>query len=79
MALGQALQAVRLVRLEHVALQQGVVAHAAQRDAVIGKDVRVVLDVLAHLGRGLVLQPGLEQSQYLVQRQLRWRTRAVVL
>ena len=48
-ALGQAFQAVQLVRLEHVALQQRVVAPAAHRDAVVGEHVGVVLDVLADL------------------------------
>ena len=66
-ALGQALQAVRLVRLEHVALQQGVVRVAAHRDAVVGEDVQVVLDVLARAWRrARVLQPGPQPRQHLV-------------
>ena len=42
-------EVVRLVRLEHVRLEQRVVRDAAQRDAVIGEHVLVVLQVLAEL------------------------------
>ena len=43
---------VRLVRLEHVRLEQRVVRDAGQRDAVVGEHVLVVLDVLPELGAG---------------------------
>ncbi len=69
-ARGQALQAVRLVRLEHVALQHGVVRIASHHDAGIGEHMRVVLDVLAELERLLVLEPGLQRGQHLGDRQL---------
>ena len=61
-ALGQAGQAVRLVHFEHVALQHGVVRVALHFDAVVGEHVAVVLDVLAQLGLGRVLQPGLQAA-----------------
>jgi hypothetical protein len=44
---------------------------------VVGEHVAVVLDVLAELLGGLVLQPGLEARQHLVQRQLLGRVGAV--
>ena len=48
-ALGQAGQAVRLVHFQHIALQHGVVRVALHLDAVVGKHVAVVFDVLAQL------------------------------
>jgi hypothetical protein len=61
-ALGELLQAVAQVGLEHVALEHGVVGHAAQRDAVVGQHVQVVLDVLAHLGRSASSSQGLRAA-----------------
>jgi hypothetical protein len=49
-ALGQAGQAMRLVHFQHIALQHGVVRIALHLDAVVGKHMAVVLDVLAQLG-----------------------------
>ena len=69
-ALRQAFQAVRLVRFEHITLEQGVVHVAANRYAGVAKDMRVVLDVLAELGGARVFQPGLEARQHCVNRQL---------
>ena len=77
-ALGQALQPVGAVGLEHVALEHGVVAHTRQRDAVVGEDVRVVLGVLRELGRAGVLEPGPQALQHPGQRQLFRRCGAVV-
>ena len=47
MALGQAGQSVRLVHFEHIALQHGVVRVALHFNAVVGKHMAVVFDVLA--------------------------------
>jgi len=69
-ALGQAAQVVRLVHLQHVALQHGVVGVATHLNAVVGKHMAVVLDVLAQLERGGVLQPRLQARQHLVAREL---------
>ncbi len=68
--LGEAFQAVRLVRLEHIALQHGVVLVPARGDAGAGEHLGVVLDVLPDLGRVGVLQPRLQPGQHLVERQL---------
>ena len=46
-ALSQTLQTVRLVHLDHIALQHGVVHIAMHLDAVVGKHMAVVFDVLA--------------------------------
>jgi hypothetical protein len=46
-----------LARFEHVGLQQRVVRDAGQRDAVVGEDVLVVLEVLADLGVVRRFQP----------------------
>ena len=69
-ALGQAAQSMLLVHLQHIALQHGVVGVALHFDAVVGKDVAVVLDVLAELFMRWVFQPGFELGQHLVARQL---------
>ena len=72
-ALGQAGQAVRHVHFQHIALQHGVVGIALHLDAVVGKHMAVVLDVLAQLFCSRVLQPGLELGQHLIAVQLRGR------
>ena len=64
---------MRLVHFEHIALQHGVVVIALHLDAMVGKDVPVVLDVLAQLLLAAVLQPGLEPCQHLSARQLHGR------
>ena len=69
--LGQAGEAVRLVDFKHIALQHGVVCVALNFNAVVGKHMPVVLDVLAEFEFGGVLQPRLEPGQHLVTRQLR--------
>ena len=66
----QALQAVGLVYLEHVALQHGVVQIALHFNAMVGKDMAVVFDMLAQFGARRVLQPGLQARQHVLQRQL---------
>ena len=71
MAFCQAGQPVRFVHLKHVALQHGVVGIALHFNAVVGKHMPVVFDVLAEFGLGGVFKPGLEARQYLVTRQLR--------
>jgi hypothetical protein len=49
------LQAVRHVHFQHITLQHGVVGIALHFNAVVGKDVAVVFDVLAELFRCRVL------------------------
>ena len=51
---------------------------AAQGDAVVGKDVFVVLQMLADLGVLRRFQPGLQARQRLVDRQLRRRAGIIV-
>ena len=75
-ALGQAGQAMRLVHFEHITLQHGVVCVSLYLDAMVGKHVAVVFDVLAQLVFAAIFQPGFEPRQHLVQRQLHWRIRA---
>ena len=77
-ALGEAREAVLAVRLEHVALKQRVELPAAHGDADVGEHVRVVLDVLADLGRVRVLEPRPQPRDHLVERQLVGRARVVV-
>ena len=77
-AQSQAGQPVRLVHLEHIALQHGVVHIALHLDAVVGEYMAVVLDVLAQLGPAGVLQPGFQAGQHLSPGQLLGRTRVVV-
>src|SRR5665213_1836624 len=48
---------VRLVRLEHVRLQQRVVRDAGELDAVVGEHVLVVLDILPDLGARCIGEP----------------------
>ena len=78
MAFGQTAQAMRLVHLQHIALQHGVVRVALHVDAVVGKHVAVIFNVLAEFGFSRVLKPGLESGQHLVTRQLRRSTGVVV-
>ncbi|MCY1362938.1 hypothetical protein D9M69_496800 [compost metagenome] len=68
--LGQAVHAVVAVRGQHVALQHGVVRHAAQRYAVVGEDVDVVFQVLAELGAAGVFEPGAHALQHEFTREL---------
>ena len=49
---------MRLVGFQHVGCQQGVVGNAGQGDAVVGKDVAVILEVLADLFVRCRLEPG---------------------
>ncbi len=63
MAFGERAQVVAQMRFEHVGLEQRVVRHAAQLNAVIGEHVLIVLEVLAELGFCRVLEPGPQQLQ----------------
>ena len=65
---------VRLLGLDHVALQHGVVL-PTHRDTVVGEDAGVVLDVLADLGTGSI-RP--KQRQRLVEQRLLRRVGAVM-
>ena len=67
-----------LAGFQNVGLQQGVVRHAAQRDAVIGKNMLVVFKVLPDLCVGGRFQPGFEPRQHVGQRQLRRGTGIIV-
>ena len=70
MAKRHAFQAVRPVRLQHIAFEHGVVGIAAHGHASAGEHVRVVLDVLADLGGASVLEPRLQLRQHVAERQL---------
>ena len=78
MPLGQAGEVVGLVHLQHIALQHGVVGIALHLDAVIGKHMPVVFDVLPQFEVPRALQPGFEAGQHLVAGELRWGVRAVM-
>ena len=69
-ALRQAGQAVGLVHFKHIALQHGVVHIALRLDAVVGKHMAVVFDVLAQLGVQRAFQPGFEHRQHVFTWQL---------
>ena len=75
---GKARQPVRLVDFQHVALQHGVVRITLHLNAVVGKHMAVVLDVLAELAPGRIFQPGFEPGQHQVTGKLRRRVRIVV-
>ncbi len=66
------------MRFKHVAFKHGVVRITAHVDAVVLKNMQVVLEVLAELLRALVFQPGLQARQHFIQRQLRWRIGTIV-
>ena len=68
--LRQRIHVMAAMRLQHVALQQRVVRDAGQPDAVVGKHVTVVLQMLAHLAVMLALQPVAQPGQRGVERQL---------
>ena len=74
----QALQAMRFVHFQHIALQHGVVHIALHLDAVVGKHMAVVFHMLAQLVFRRVLQPRFELGQHLSQWQLRGRIGGVV-
>ena len=57
MAPREVVHVVRLVRFEHIGLEQRVVRDAGQREAVIGEHVLVVLDVLPELLRRGIGEP----------------------
>ena len=59
----EAVHVVRLVRFEHVRLQQRVVRDAAQREAVVGEHVLVVLEVLPELLLRRIGEPRREARQ----------------
>ncbi len=68
MTRGQAAEFVRLMGFQHIGLQQGVIQHAAvfdstQRDVVVGKNMAVVLEVLADDFGHRVFQQRLEPGQ----------------
>ena len=70
LAVSQGLKAVALVRLQHIALQHGVVRIALHGNTVVGEDVAVVFDVLAELQAAGVLQPRCEPGEHFFQGQL---------
>ena len=69
-------QVVRLVNFQHITLQHGVMRIAAHLNALIGKHMPVVFNVLAHLELEWVFKPGLELGQNFLQGQLHRRIRA---
>ena len=77
-ALGQAGQAVGLVHLQHITLQHGVVHITLHLDAVVGKHMAVVFDVLAELFLLPIHQPGREARQHFVAWQLGRSVRVIV-
>jgi hypothetical protein len=78
MAQRQAGQIVRAVGFEHIGLQHGVVRIAAHGDAVVGKHMLVVFDMLAQLLLAGVFQPGLEPGQHHVHIELLGHVHALV-
>jgi len=78
MPLGQTSQAVGLGGLDHIALQHGVMLETLHFDAVVGKHMAVVFNMLAQFGFGRVFKPGFKPGQHLLQRQLLRRARIVM-
>jgi hypothetical protein len=67
-----------LAGFEDVRLQQCVVCHTGEMNAVVGQYMLVVLEVLADLRVSWRFEPGLETRQHFVARQLRWCSGVVV-
>ncbi len=74
MAQRQAVHVMRLMALQHVRLQQRIALYATQHNAVIGKDVFVVFQVLPDLLVLSALQPWPESGKRLAAIQLIRRT-----
>ncbi len=72
MAQRKTVHVMALVRLENIRLQQRVMRNAAQRDAVIRKDMRIVFQVLPDLRSGRIFQPRSHPGEHGLARQLRW-------
>ena len=56
--------------VQHVGLEHRIVCHAGECDVVAGKDVGVVLQVVAHLLAAVVLKPWFQFCEYFVSRKL---------
>ncbi len=74
----EAVHVVARVALQHVGLEQRVVRDAPQDNAVVGKHVLVVLDVLAELLALFVLEPGFQHRKRPLDAQLARRAGVVV-
>jgi len=74
MAQREVAHVVRLVRFQHVGLQQRVFGDAAQRDAVVGEYMFVVFEVLPQLFVRRAFQPVLEFFQRMFAAELIRRT-----
>ena len=70
-ALREHAELVALVHFEHVRLEQRVVHAAGEAHAVVGEHVGVEFHVLADLAAVGALEPGLEQAERGVDRELR--------
>ena len=66
----QRAEIVRFVTLQDVGLQQCVVRDTAQFNAVIGKHMAIIFEMLANFFMRRRFQPGLEFHQHLINRQL---------
>ena len=78
MAQRKAGQTVRLVDLQHITLQHGVVRIASHFDTLIGKHMSVVFDVLTHFEFEGVFKPRLELGKHFRHGQLDGRIGAVM-
>jgi hypothetical protein len=77
-ARAQIAELVRLLRFQHVGLQQRVIEHATERDVVVGKNMAVVFEVLADDLGLRVSQQRLEFGQGGITVKLRGRAGIVV-
>lgn len=58
------------MRLQHIALQHGVMRIAPNLDAMVGQHVPVILDVLAELGPCRIFQPRAQPVEHFLQGEL---------
>ncbi len=70
MTQGKIAHLVRLVRFEHIGLQQRVFGNATQGDAVVGEDVLVVFEILSELLVLRTFQPVFEFLQRMLATEL---------
>ena len=74
----QGIHAVGAMRLQHIRLQQRVMRHTRQPDAMVFQDMHVVLQVLTHLGVVGTFHPATQACEHMLARQLIGSTRITV-
>ena len=77
-ARGNRIQTVLRRGVEHIGFEQGIMHHALERNAVIGKHMTIVFQMLADFVLIGIFQPRLEFRQNGIQIQLRHRLHALM-